>query len=45
VSGTLVAPFLALVVTLLYYRLTAAHGGQPEEEAGGPGVVPPTAMP
>src|ERR1700689_1416903 len=26
VSGTLVAPFLALVVTLLYYRLTAAHG-------------------
>jgi hypothetical protein len=45
VSGTLVAPFLALVVTLLYYRLTAAHGGPPEEEAGGPGVVPPTAMP
>jgi hypothetical protein len=25
VSGTLVAPFLALVVTLVYYRLTAAH--------------------
>ncbi len=25
VSGTLVAPFLALVVTLIYYRLTAAH--------------------
>jgi hypothetical protein len=25
VSGTLVAPFLALVVTLIYFRLTAAH--------------------
>jgi hypothetical protein len=44
VSGTLVAPFLALLVTLLYYRLTAAHGGQAEETEG-PGVVPPTAMP
>ena len=32
VSGTLVAPFLALVVTLIYYRLTAAHEAQ-----GGPG--------
>ena len=32
VSGTLVAPFLALVVTLIYYRLTAAH-----EARGGPG--------
>ena len=32
VSGTLVAPFLALVVTLMYYRLTAAH-----EARGGPG--------
>ncbi len=32
VSGTLVAPFLALVVTLVYYRLTAAH-----EARGGPG--------
>jgi hypothetical protein len=29
VVGTLVAPFLALVVTLIYYRLTAAHAGQP----------------
>jgi hypothetical protein len=26
VSGTLVAPFVALVVTLVYYRLTAVHG-------------------
>ena len=32
ISGTLVAPFLALVVTLIYYRLTAAH-----EAKGGPG--------
>jgi hypothetical protein len=32
VSGTLVAPFLALVVTLVYYRLTAAH-----EARGGAG--------
>ncbi len=29
VVGTLVAPFLALVVTLIYYRLTAAHANQP----------------
>ena len=35
VSGTLVAPFLALVVTLVYYRLTAAHGAR-----GGPGRGP-----
>ena len=29
VSGTLVAPFLALVAALIYYRLTAAHASQP----------------
>jgi hypothetical protein len=29
VSGTLIAPFLALVATLIYYRLTAAHAGEP----------------
>src|SRR5690348_13970293 len=28
VTGTLIAPFLALVATLIYYRLVAAHGGQ-----------------
>jgi len=28
VSGTLIAPFLALVATLIYYRLTAAHNDQ-----------------
>jgi hypothetical protein len=42
VSGTLIAPFLALVVTLLYYRLTAAHGASPAGETGGTGGVPPT---
>jgi hypothetical protein len=30
VVGTLFAPFLAAVVTLVYDRLTVAHGGQPE---------------
>jgi hypothetical protein len=34
VAGTLVAPFLAAVVTLVYYRLTAAHGGAAEPGAG-----------
>jgi hypothetical protein len=34
VSGTLVAPFLALVATLIYYRLTAAHAGQPYTPTG-----------
>ena len=28
VSGTLIAPFLAIVVSLIYYRLTAAHQNQ-----------------
>jgi len=35
VIGTLVAPFLALVVTLMYYRLTAAHAGQPYAATAG----------
>lgn len=35
VSGTLVAPYIAAVVTLIYYRLTAAHGEQAEAGAGG----------
>jgi len=43
VSGTLVAPFLALVVTLLYYRLTAARGGAQAQEAGSTGLAPPAA--
>jgi hypothetical protein len=36
VSGTLIAPFLALVASLIYYRLTAAHAGHPYT-ATGPG--------
>jgi hypothetical protein len=40
VSGTLVTPFLALVATLIYYRLTAAHAGQ--QYAATPGTAPPT---
>jgi hypothetical protein len=34
VSGTLVAPFLALVAALIYYRLTAAHANQPYTPTG-----------
>jgi hypothetical protein len=30
VTDTLVAPYIAAVITLIYYRLTTAHGGQPE---------------
>jgi hypothetical protein len=48
VAGTLVAPFLALVVTLMYYRLTAAHGAAAEQGApgyGGPGYPPPAGGP
>jgi hypothetical protein len=47
VSGTLVAPFLALVVTLIYYRLTAVHeardlgGGDPAWPPSGPGPAYP----
>ena len=38
VSGTLIAPFLALVATLIYYRLTAAHTGQPYTPTGPAGA-------
>lgn len=34
VAGTLIAPFLALVATLIYYRLTAAHAGEPYTPIG-----------
>lgn len=43
-SGTVIAPFLALVATLIYYRLTAAHAGQPYTPtgpAGAPAWQPP----
>lgn len=36
VAGTVVAPFLAAVVSLVYYRLTAAHG-EAAEPGGGAG--------
>jgi hypothetical protein len=55
VVGTLVAPFLALVVTLIYYRLTAAQAGQPYAATAGttstvweppyPGAPPPGPAP
>jgi hypothetical protein len=34
VAGALVTPFLAALVTLIYYRLTAAHGEQAEPGSG-----------
>jgi hypothetical protein len=52
VTGTLISPFLALVATLIYYRLTAAHAGQPYTPTGPAGAsvweppyptVPPSA--
>jgi hypothetical protein len=39
VVGTLVAPFLALVITLIYYRLTAAHASQPYTTTGPGGAT------
>lgn len=44
ISGTLIAPFIALVVTLIYYRLVSAAAGGPGpagDAAGGYGVPPP----
>ena len=41
VAGTLVAPYLATVVTLVYYRLTAAHGQTAEPAAPGAGYGQP----
>jgi len=37
ISGTVVAPFLALVVTLIYYRLAGTDPGQAGSAAGGAG--------
>src|SRR5690348_924974 len=39
VSGTLIAPFLALVATLIYYRLIAAHSGEPYTVTGPEGAT------
>ncbi|HWG14659.1 MAG TPA: hypothetical protein VG268_15400 [Streptosporangiaceae bacterium] len=45
VSGTLVAPFLAIVVSLIYYRLTAAHQGTMPTGYGAPGYGEPAYPP
>jgi hypothetical protein len=45
VSGTLVAPFLAIVVSLIYYRLTAAHQGTTTTGTGTPGYAEPAYPP
>ncbi|MCL2583561.1 MAG: hypothetical protein FWE35_14040 [Streptosporangiales bacterium] len=37
IAGTLIAPFIAAVVTLVYYRLTAAGGKPAEPAAQAPG--------
>ena len=39
VTGTLISPFLALVATLIYYRLTAAHAGEPYVVTGPEGAT------
>jgi hypothetical protein len=39
VTGTLIAPFLALVATLIYYRLIAAHADQPYIATGPEGAT------
>jgi hypothetical protein len=41
VANTLIAPYLALVVTLIYYRLTAAHAADPGTAPPEPGTAPP----
>jgi hypothetical protein len=45
ISGTLIAPFIALVVTLIYYRLVGAAAGGPgaagDATVGGYGAPPP----
>ena len=43
ISGTLIAPFIALVVTLIYYRLSAVQQGPPAQDYGYPagGYGPP----
>lgn len=45
VAGTLLAPFYALVVTLVYYRLSGAHAGEvPAAAAHGGFTEPPPAQ-
>ena len=44
ISGTLIAPFLALVVTLVYYRLSEATAAVPAAPPRGGFAEPPTAQ-
>ena len=39
IAGTLIAPFLALVATLIYYRLIAAKAGEPYTSTGPAGAA------
>jgi len=41
VSGTLIAPFIAITVSLVWYRLTAAHANQAPPGYGHPSPPPP----
>lgn len=44
IAGALVTPLIAAVVTLMYYRLTAAHGEQTEPGPGGYGQYDGTGL-
>jgi hypothetical protein len=44
IAGTLMLPFVALVVTLIYFRLSRAHGEEPVETSAG-GADPGFAQP
>lgn len=41
VAGTLISPFIAIVVSLVYYRLTAAHAGETPPPGYPPAGYPP----
>ena len=45
IAGALVTPLIATVITLIYYRLTAAHGEQAGPARGPAGTRPTDAMP
>jgi hypothetical protein len=41
IAGAVVTPFIAALITLIYYRLTSAHGGQAEPGQGAYGQPGP----
>jgi hypothetical protein len=41
IAGAVVTPFIAALITLIYYRLTSAHGGQAEPGQGAYGQSGP----